>query len=309
MKVKVRNLSKRFGKTQAAKRVSFEMDAGNIFGFVGPNGAGKTTTMRILATLEDADSGDAWFDGYSVREHPEEARRAVGYVPDLLPAYKDMTVHEYIDFFARAYGLRGKKLRTSVQDIEEFTGITGMLDKPVTGLSKGMKQRVSVGRALVHDPSVLLLDEPAAGLDPRARVELRELLSALADLGKTILISSHILKELTEICSGVIIIERGEVLAEGPVERILREMKPHTDVAIRCLDNGEIAHRELSLLPWVKDVRLDGGRVVAQVDGGDERLAEILSVLVQKGAPICEFHSEQADMEDVFMNITKGEVQ
>ena len=309
MRVEVDALSKRFGRVQAVNAVSFGIEGGHIYGFVGPNGAGKTTTMRMLVTLEDPDSGDARFDGASIRENPEDARRAVGYVPDSLPAYRDMTVHEYLDFFARAYGLRGKKLRTSVGDIEEFAGLTSMLDKPLTGLSKGMKQRVSVGRALVHDPKVLLLDEPAAGLDPRARVELRELLSALSEQGKTILISSHILTELTEICSGVIIIERGRVLADGTVEDILARTRKHKRVSIRCLGDSERVRRELLVLPWVQDARREGDRLVADVDGDEGQLAELLAHLVRQKCPIIDFHTEEADLEDIFMEITRGEVQ
>lgn len=309
MRVEVDTLCKRFGNVQAVDEVSFSIDEGNIYGFVGPNGAGKTTTIRMMATLEHPDSGDARFDGASIVENPEDARRAVGYVPDALPAYRDMTVHEYLDFFGRAYGLRGQKLRTAVADIEEFAGLKGMRQKPVNGLSKGMKQRVSVGRALVHDPSVMLLDEPAAGLDPRARIELRELLSALSELGKTILISSHILSELTEICSGVVIIEKGKILADGTVKEILKRCRERTSVMIRCLGDPEAVVRELVMLPWVVETRFEGEHIVAGIDGEDEQLAATLDHLIKQGRPIVEFHAEQADLEDVFMNLTRGEVQ
>ena len=197
MDVKIVNLKRYFGKTRAVNDISFEFTAGNIFGFVGPNGAGKTTAMRILATLDDPTDGNVYINGVSLVDDPERGRRYVGFMPDTLPAHRDMTVHEYLDFFARAYDLRGAKRLAVVDSVEEFTNLKGIREKFLRALSKGMKQRVSLARALVHDPPVLILDEPAAGLDPRARVELRELLKVLADQGKAILISSHILTELS----------------------------------------------------------------------------------------------------------------
>ena len=214
MDVRIVNLKRYFGKTRAVDDISFEFTSGNVFGFVGPNGAGKTTTMRILATLDDPTEGNAYVNGVSLVDDPEKARRYVGFMPDTLPAHRDMTVHEYLDFFARAYDLRGAKRRTVVESIERFTNLEGIRDKFLLALSKGMKQRVSLARSIIHDPPVLILDEPAAGLDPRARVELRELLRVLADRGKAILISSHILTELAEICNGAVIIE---LLPQNPV--------------------------------------------------------------------------------------------
>ncbi|MCI0528265.1 MAG: ABC transporter ATP-binding protein, partial [Nitrospira sp.] len=206
--------------------VSFSISSGQIVGFVGPNGAGKTTTMRILATLEEPTDGDAFLDGISVVEEPEKARTLVGYVPDTLPTHHDMSVHEYLDFFARAYGIKGEHRYQVLESIEEFTNLTGIREKLLHALSKGMKQRVSLARALLHDPPVLIMDEPAAGLDPRARVELRELLKVLSGQGKTILISSHILTELAEICSGAVIIEQGKILMAGTMSELLTNNVP-----------------------------------------------------------------------------------
>src|SRR5258708_35631790 len=199
MKIQVQQLRKEFGKTVAVDNISFAFDSGHIFGFVGPNGAGKTTTMRIIATIEEPTDGDVLLNGISVREEPELARRAVGYVPDTLPAHADITVHEYLDFYARAYGLRGQQRTRAVEAIEEFTNVIGIREKHLKALSKGMKQRVSLGRALVYDPDVLVLDEPAAGLDPRARAEFGELPLLLAEPTKGILITSPVLTDLTEI--------------------------------------------------------------------------------------------------------------
>src|SRR5262245_9336743 len=193
MKVTVVGLKKYYGRTRAVDGISFEFGAGQIFGFVGPNGAGKSTTMRILATLDEPSAGEAYIDGISVIEEPEKTHRLLGYVPDSLPTHRDISVHEYLDFFARAYGIKNPRRAQVVQGIEEFTNLVGIRDKHLSALSKGMKNRVSVARALVHDPPVLVMDEPAAGLDPRARIELRELLKVLAGQGKAVLISSHIL--------------------------------------------------------------------------------------------------------------------
>src|ERR1041384_1103363 len=221
MRVDVVHLRKRYGSTKAVNDISFTFGAGEIYGFVGPNGAGKSTTRRILATLDEPTAGDARIDGISVVEEPEKAHRLVGYVPDLLPEHRDISVHEYLDFFARAYGIRGQKRKKVVEEIESFTNLLGIREKHVNALSKGMKNRVSVARALVHDPPVLIMDEPASGLDPRARIELRELLKVLAGQGKAILISSHILTELAEICDAAVFIEQGRLLRYGAIDELL----------------------------------------------------------------------------------------
>jgi ABC-2 type transport system ATP-binding protein len=310
MKVQVKNLRKEFGKTVAVDNISFAFDSGHIFGFVGPNGAGKTTTMRIISTIEEPTSGDVLLNGISVCEEPELARRAVGYVPDTLPAHADITVHEYLDFFARAYGLRGKKRTQAIEAIEEFTNVTGIRGKHLKALSKGMKQRVSLGRALVYDPDVLVLDEPAAGLDPRARVELRELLMLLAERKKAILISSHILTELTEICNGVVIIERGKILETGTIDDVLKKSTPRRTVAVRLLDsrNSELL-RELLQTPFVENARDVMNEIHFEVTGDDAAVCDILDGLIAKKFRVTEFRQTRANLEDIFMNVTKGGVQ
>ncbi|MCL2624726.1 MAG: ABC transporter ATP-binding protein, partial [Planctomycetaceae bacterium] len=199
MDVYIVDLVRQFGKTNAVDHVTFSFGGGQIFGFVGPNGAGKTTTMRILATLDEPTSGDIFVGGRSVTQYPDEVRRLVGFMPDSLPEYRDITVHEYLDFFARAFKIRQPRRRKIVEHVEEFVGLVDFREKTLSQISKGMKQRVSLARAIVHEPEVLVLDEPANGLDPRARIELRELLKALREQGKAILISSHILTELGEM--------------------------------------------------------------------------------------------------------------
>jgi ABC-2 type transport system ATP-binding protein len=310
MKVQVKHLRKEFGKTVAVDNISFGFDSGHIFGFVGPNGAGKTTTMRIISTIEEPTAGDVLLDGVSVCEEPELARRVVGYVPDTLPAHADITVHEYLDFYARAYGLRGKKRTQAIEAIEEFTNVAGIREKHLKALSKGMKQRVSLGRALVYDPGVLVLDEPAAGLDPRARVELRELLLLLAERKKAILISSHILTELTEICNGVVIIERGKILETGTIDEVLKKSAPRRTVAVRLLD-GQNAPllKELLQTPHVENARDVANEIHFELSGDDASACDILDLLVAKKFRIVEFRQTKANLEDIFMTVTKGGVQ
>jgi len=309
MNVEIVNLRKHFGATRAVDDVSFAFSSGQIVGFVGPNGAGKTTTMRILATLDEPTAGDALIDGVSAVEEPESARQLVGYVPDSLPTHRDMSVHEYLDFFARAYGLKGARREKVVEGVEEFTGLTEIRDKMLVALSKGMKQRVSLARALLHDPQVLIMDEPAAGLDPRARIELRELLRALSSQGKAILISSHILTELAEICHAAVIIERGTVLMAGAIGDLLTDGASRRTVLIRALGGQETLYRELLETPRIRKVNLAGEEVVAEIDGDDQACCELLAELVSHGHRVVEFKQQRANLEEIFMTVTKGETQ
>ena len=224
MKTEVLNLTRVFGKTVAVNDISFSFEDGNIFGFIGPNGAGKTTTIRIMATLDLTTSGDVFYDGVSATLYPEAVRRVVGYMPDSLPGYKDIQVWEYLDFFARSFGLKGAERTRALNDIVEFTNLGELRTKFLFALSKGMKQRVSLARALIHNPKVLIMDEPAAGLDPRARHELRTLLKILADQKKAIFLSSHILSELQDICDGAVIIEQGKLLSAGTLNDLLAQV-------------------------------------------------------------------------------------
>jgi ABC-2 type transport system ATP-binding protein len=311
MKIEVINLKKHFGMTRAVDDISFTFAAGNVVGFVGPNGAGKTTTMRILATLDEPTEGDALIDGISVVEEPERARQFVGYVPDSLPTHRDMSVHDYLDFFARAYSIKGSRRHQVIEGVEEFTNLSGIRDKMLNALSKGMKQRVSLARALLHDPPVLIMDEPAAGLDPRARIELRELLRVLASQGKAILISSHILTELAEICNGAVIIEQGKLLMAGAIDQLLSTDTNtfQRTVMIRPLDRPEELLRDLLQIPHVVSATPAGSEIVLEVNGTDEVCSQILVAIIQAGHKIVEFKQQRAGLEDIFMNVTRGEVQ
>ena len=309
MRVEIRGLRKQFGHTTALDGVSFSFGAGEVMGFVGPNGAGKTTTMRILATLDEPTGGDAYLDGVSVIQEPEHARRSIGFVPDALPTHADITVHEYLDFFARAYRLTGVRRKQVVESIEEFTNLTGIRHKLLKALSKGMNQRVCLARALLHDPQVLILDEPAAGLDPRARIELRELIRVFAGQGKAILMSSHILTELAEICTGTVIIERGKILRAGTLDDILETNREKRTIIVRAVGPIEALHRALLELPGVVSALPDDDSVRVEFAGSEELASDLLTELVRRGLRIAEFHQEGVDLEQVFMDVTTGGVQ
>jgi ABC-2 type transport system ATP-binding protein len=309
MKVQIVNLIKHFGATRAVNDVSFTFSSGQVVGFVGPNGAGKTTTMRILATLDEPTAGDALIDGVSVVEEPERARHLVGYVPDSLPTHRDMSVHEYLDFFARAYALKGLRREKVIESVEEFTGLTGLRDKMLVALSKGMKQRVSLARALLHDPAVLVMDEPAAGLDPRARIELRELLRVLSSQGKAILISSHILTELAEICHAAVIIERGAVLMAGAIGDLIENGARRGAVLIRVRDGRERLYRELLETPGIEKVNFVGEEIAAEINGDEDACCDLLAALIGRGHRVVEFKLQRANLEEIFMSVTKGAVQ
>lgn len=308
MKIEVNNLYKEFGKTIALNNVSFSLDAGKIYGFVGPNGAGKTTTMRIMATLDEPSSGDVLIDGESFLQYPELIRMQVGYVPDSLPAHNDITAYEYVDFYARAYGLKGKKREQRVQTIIDYTNLSSIQEKKLKALSKGMKQRVSLARALVHDPKFLLMDEPAAGLDPHARIELKELLKLLSQQGKAILISSHILTELTEICDSALFIEKGNILETGSISQILDKHDETNTYSLKVISDISLAYDRIIKSPHAKNCKQIDDEFLIEVDG-DEESAAILKELVNNDVKVVEFRKRQGNLEDIFMRVTKGHVQ
>src|SRR5215212_3334634 len=304
MRVEVNGLRKDFGRTTALDGVSFSFSGGEVIGFVGPNGAGKTTTMRILATLDEPTSGEATIDGISVVQEPEEARRRIGFVPDGLPTHHDITVHEYLDFFARAYRIPSARRKEVVESVEEFTNLTGIREKLLKALSKGMNQRVCLARALLHDPQVLILDEPAAGLDPRARIELRELIRVFAGQGKAILMSSHILTELAEICTGAVIIERGRILRAGSLDDIVVADTLERTLVIRALGDPATLHRMVLELPGVAAAEPDDGEVRVEFAGSDEAVSDLLAEIIRRGVRVSEFREQRRNQEEVFMHVT-----
>jgi ABC-2 type transport system ATP-binding protein len=266
--------------------------------------------MRILATLDEPTYGDAFVDGFSVVDDPDHVRRRLGFMPDYFGTYQNMNVVEYLDFFARSYGLRSYQRRSAIDFVMEFTMLDKLADKPITGLSKGMKQRLCLGRTMIHDPAVLIMDEPAAGLDPRARIELREMISRLAELNKTVLISSHILTELAEMCHRVGIIEQGQLLAVGSVAEISagsHEMR--SEVRLRVLHDAERLFAWLRARDDVADVADRAGQVMLTHDGGPEEQAALLRQIVDADFAVVEFASKTKSLEDVFLHVTEGRVQ
>ncbi|MDR0931966.1 MAG: ABC transporter ATP-binding protein [Victivallales bacterium] len=312
MEIKVQNLVRTFGSTRAVDDISFEFASGNIFGFIGPNGAGKTTTIKIMATLDLPNSGDVFYDGVSVVDYPEEVRRIIGYMPDSLPDFRDIQVWEYLDFFARTFGLKGEARSRTLAEVEEFTKLGDIRHKYLAGLSKGMKQRVSLARALVHNPGVLILDEPAAGLDPRARHELRELLKILSEQGKAILLSSHILSELQDICDGAVIIEKGKLLSAGSLDKLCvnsPDAKATVTILIQCVKTSE-ARLKLLEHPAVTQVLIPKeGELQALISGGDEFVPPVMATLFAAGLPVMGFVRQAVGLEEFFLRITTGEVQ
>jgi ABC-2 type transport system ATP-binding protein len=253
--VETKDLTRRYGSTLALDRLTLEIPQGAIFGFIGPNGAGKTTTMRILTTLLSPTSGEAWVAGRSVLKDPLGVRKVVGFMPDFFGVYDNMKVWEYLDFFGRSYGVPASRRASLIGELLELVDLGHKRDAFVMTLSRGMKQRLSLARTMIHDPALLILDEPASGLDPRARIELRELLKELRALGKTVMISSHILTELAEMCTHIAIIERGRLLAAGDVQTILRSLQPHRTLEVRVLGAAARAQELLRAHAGVLDVR------------------------------------------------------
>ena len=298
-----------FEDVRAVDDVSFTVDRGEVLGFIGHNGAGKTTTMRILATLDTPQRGDARIGGHSVVDAPERTRRITGFMPDYAGVYANTTVGEYLDFFARAHDLRGDARRKAVSGVIDFMDIGDLRDRQVESLSKGLKQRVALGRAIIHDPQVLILDEPAANLDPRARIEFRTLIRELAKDGKTILLSSHILTELAEICDTVAVIDKGRLLATGTVPEILTRLRRRRLLSVRVAGDPERLERLLLEQPGVNGVHDVAGRLHFELDGGDDEQAALVSRLVAAGVPILEFSEHRAGLEDLFIELTEGPVQ
>ena len=309
--VVTRGLVKRYPGTLAVAGLDLVVGEGEIFGLVGPNGAGKTTTLRILATLLTATSGHAEIAGIDVRRNPDAARRVLGFMPDVFGVYDDMKVWEYLDFFARCYGIPASRRRRMIGDLLDLVDLGDKRDAYVQGLSRGMQQRLCLAHTLVHDPQVLLLDEPASGLDPRARVELRELLRELRSLGKTILVSSHILPELEELCTSVAIIDRGQVLAQGRVSDIERRLRVGAVFRVRVLgdeDSHEAARAWFETQPDVVTADLLEDRTIELgFHGDDDGSARLLATAVGAGLRIATFSRAASDLEELFLQVTAQE--
>jgi ABC-2 type transport system ATP-binding protein len=312
--IETRNLVKRYGKLEAVSNLNLVVPEGAIYGFVGPNGAGKTSTMRMLTTLMQPTSGEAYVAGYEVTKDPRNVRRAIGYMPDFFGVYDDMRVWEYLDFFAACYDISERERGPLVDDLLELVELSHRKNDMVDKLSRGMKQRLCLARTLAHDPQVLILDEPASGLDPRARIEIRELLVELASMGKTIFFSSHILADVAEICTHIGIIEAGEMVAQGSMDEMRRQLMPHREITITFLSDADLesAQTIISPLEGVMNIvpvdRSDKGRprLRIQFNGEDEGVALISRRLSEANIAIVGFSEEERNLEAVFMRATKG---
>ena len=302
------NLTKVYGKRTALDHVSFEVPEGEIFGFVGPNGAGKTTTLRILAALLEPTDGHASIGGVDVAKQPDLAHSRLGYMPDFFGVYDKLTVSEYLDFYAACYRQNKQRRSKVVADLLELIGLTERRNQLVDTLSRGLKQRLCLARALVHDPVVLLLDEPASGLDPRARVDMREILKELRKMGKTIVISSHILPELTELCTMIGIIDHGRMRATGSVQEVIQHLSAGRRVRIVVVGDSEAALEILKPLASVSHAEIANGAIEAAYEGDDSTAAEILQALTAGGIKVSAFSQVDGGLEEAFMRATSDEV-
>lgn len=311
--IETKGLVKKYGKFAAVNDLSLEVPAGSIYGFVGPNGAGKTTTMRMLTTLTRPTEGQAWVNGHSVTQEPRAVRRAIGYMPDEFGVYDDMRVWEYLDFFAACYDIPENDRKRLIDDLLELVDLTHRREDMVDKLSRGMKQRLSLARTLAHDPAVLILDEPASGLDPRARIEIRELLVELSKMGKTVFFSTHILADVQEICTHIGIIEGGQMIAQGSMEEMRSQLMPHREITVTVKDD-EVAEMVKSLVTSMEgvinvqilDPKAGRSRVRIDYTGDDEGVAAINQKLTSNNISVLGFAEETKDLEAMFMRVTKG---
>ena len=311
--ITTRDLTRCYGKLVAVDHLNLKIPTGSLFGLIGPNGAGKTTTLRMLAGLLEPSTGEIRVNELSTKHYWNEIQWQIGFMPDFFGVYEDLLVWEYLDFFGRCYKLEPNRRQRVTQELLELVDLTEKRDAFVHTLSRGMRQRLCLAHALIHDPQVLLLDEPASGLDPRARVEMRELLRELRNMGKTILLSSHILTELAELCDHVAIMERGRLVTSAPIDEILRFTREHRRFTIQVLNNTQRVDEILKNLPAVRDITFDEGhsqgkKIEIEFSGNDEAAADLLEILVTQHVRVASFSELNNNLEEAFLRLTKGEV-
>ncbi|MBA4105390.1 MAG: multidrug ABC transporter ATP-binding protein [Pirellula sp.] len=304
--IELKNFGKQYGDFTAVENLNLKIEAGEMFGFIGPNGAGKSTTIRFLATLLKASHGEGTVNGHSVTKDPIAVRRSVGYMPDNFGVYDGMKVWEFLDFFAVAYQVPRARRKAVLSDVLELLDLTHKRDDFVNGLSRGMKQRLCLAKTLVHDPPVLILDEPSSGLDPRARLEVKALLKELRRMGKTILISSHILTELADCCTSIGIIERGQLLLHGPIEKVYRQIQRNRTLQVRFAGDTAAGLSLIRSDPKVRQVIEDTRSCTVELDGGDGDVQRLLRQLALAECGLVSFADKEPTLEDVFMLVTKG---
>jgi ABC-2 type transport system ATP-binding protein len=303
----IKNLNKKYGKFLAVSNLNLEVPEGEIFGFVGPNGAGKTTTMKIICGLLRATTGEIALDGVDVIKHSKRIKEKIGYMPDFFGVYDDLKVSEYLEFYASIYNIKGLARKKITDDLLELVDLSHKREAYVDSLSRGMKQRLCLARSLVHNPRLLVLDEPASGMDPRARVEMKEILKNLKGMGKTIIISSHILPELAELCTSIGIIDKGRIVISGSVEEIMQQVYSKKVVKLKVRDKIDDALMILKEYPFIDKLVTGADTIQAGFEGDDEDMSRVLSALVTRGIPVVSFAQLDGNLEDVFMKVTKGD--
>jgi len=307
--IEIRNLTKRYGDLIAVNNLNLKLASGDVFGFIGPNGSGKTTTMRMIATLLNPDHGEAYVCGKSIYTHQEEIRRLVGFMPDFFGVYDDMTVIEYLEFFAAAYRINGPSRRKVCEEKLELVDMSFKRDAMVNQLSRGQTQRIGLARVLLHEPQVLLLDEPASGLDPRARIEMRRLLKQLGEMDKTVIVSSHILPELADVCTRVGMIEKGNLIVDGQVAEVMRKARQRIVLHIQVAGDQEAAARVIEESDVIESVSVEDDTVIAVLNPVVEDYSELATLLIQRGFALKLFREEEVNLETAFMELTKGTQQ
>lgn len=307
--LKIENLVKRYGTFLAVDHLNMELEKGDIYGFVGPNGAGKTTTMRIISTLLKATSGTVLVDGINIAENPVLVRGKIGYMPDFFGVYDNLKVDEYMDFYGSCYGLSKPDRARRTDELLELVELRDKKDAYVDTLSRGMKQRLCLARSLIHNPELLILDEPASGMDPRARIEMKGILKALRDMKKTILISSHILPELAELCTKIGVIEKGKLVYSGEIQDIMRRITGKTILKITMLSGVEKAVKLLREQPLVDEISGEGNTLEVSFSGNDKEMAGLLKLLISHDISVLTFSKEEGNLEEVFMEVTKNAEQ
>ncbi len=304
--IELTDFGKKYGDFTAVESLNLKIDAGEMFGFIGPNGAGKSTTIRYLATLLKAPHGEGIVNGHSVTKDPLAVRKSVGYMPDNFGVYDGMKVWEFLDFFAVAYQIPRAKRKRVIADVLELLDLMHKRDDFVNGLSRGMKQRLCLAKTLVHDPPVLILDEPSSGLDPRARLEVKALLKELRRMGKTILISSHILTELADCCTSIGIIERGQLLMHGPIDDVYRRIRGNRIVEIKFVEGMDLGLSIVRSYPHTRNVQVEDHQCVVELEADDQQVAALMQDLTKAGVRMRSFYEKDPTLEDVFMLVTKG---
>ncbi|WP_069649930.1 ABC transporter ATP-binding protein [Caloranaerobacter ferrireducens] len=304
--LRIENLTKKFGKIKAVDSISLEIKQGDIFGFVGPNGAGKTTILKMIATLLKPTSGDIHIDGTSIYENVRETRSKIGYMPDFFGVYDNLKVVEYLEFYSDVAGIQKSEINKRIDEMLELVDLTDKKDEYVDNLSRGMKQRLCLARSLIHNPKLLILDEPASGLDPRARVHMKEILKELKNRGKTIIISSHILPELSELCTSLCIMEQGKIVISGTFDEIMNMVEGRKTIKIKVLEAVDKAITFLREETLVSSVKNLGNEIEVTFNGNEKDMAEILKKLITRHIPVISFKQEELNLEEVFMKVTKG---